>query len=466
MARNLFGGTADSVAEDITGARVPNAVGTVWSGPSAGASQLTDLTDISGAPLLQLQADASGFVAPFYGPDGYERLWVNFGGGRVALVSVTVGDRLNSHLSTADAHGDRAYTDSSVSAAVSTHNAATKAHGINGAVVGTTDTQTLTNKTLNGGALSGTFSGAHTLSGAVSLTGGGTLTGTFSGAHTLSGALSLTGGASFTVAAPSSSAATSSTAAYRAGVVGEGSDRIQIKGSGLIEIGDGTGSRDTNIYRGGSNVLATDDQFRVQRVATTDAAFSSQLAADTNARFYTATDGKHFWGTGTAAQDTNLYRSGVGALQTDGNLVVGGELTVVGPTTWTSYVPVVTNAGSATWSHIIGWYKKIGKIVLIEVYLSCLAAGSGTTNVTVSLPSTPLRDGDGAASTRQILPGYASGMVAGTNTTVSGSFTAVCLAGGSGAVIDQLRGPTDIPVRGENVGASTVMTFQGWYREA
>ncbi|MER6382100.1 glycosyl hydrolase family 28-related protein [Streptomyces sp. NPDC001118] len=112
MARNLFGGTADSVAEDITGARVPNAAGTVWDGPSAGAAQLTDLTDINGAPLTQLQADAHGYVAPFYGPDGYERVWLDFGAGRVALVSVTVGERLDSHLSGIDPHGDRAYADS------------------------------------------------------------------------------------------------------------------------------------------------------------------------------------------------------------------------------------------------------------------------------------------------------------------------------------------------------------------
>ncbi|MYX26059.1 hypothetical protein GTY75_05145 [Streptomyces sp. SID8381] len=112
MARNLFGGTADSVAEDSSGARVPNAVGTVWDSPSAGATQLTDLTDESGAPLQQLQADATGYIAPFYGPDGYERVWLDFGAGRVALVSVTVGERLDSHLTDLDPHGDRAYADS------------------------------------------------------------------------------------------------------------------------------------------------------------------------------------------------------------------------------------------------------------------------------------------------------------------------------------------------------------------
>lgn len=112
MARNLFGGTASDVAEDSTGARVPNAVGTVWNGPTAGATQITDLTDAGGAPLTQLTADSRGYLGSFYGPDGAERVWVDFGGGKVALTSVTVGDRLDSHTAGTDPHGDRAYADS------------------------------------------------------------------------------------------------------------------------------------------------------------------------------------------------------------------------------------------------------------------------------------------------------------------------------------------------------------------
>lgn len=111
MARNLFGGTADATAEDSSGARVPRAVGTVWDGSSEGAAQLTDLTDESGAPLTQLTADPDGYVAAFFGPDNTERLWVDFGGGRVALTSVTVGERFSAHLVALDPHGDRAYAD-------------------------------------------------------------------------------------------------------------------------------------------------------------------------------------------------------------------------------------------------------------------------------------------------------------------------------------------------------------------
>ncbi|MGW2539310.1 hypothetical protein ACWC5I_00160 [Kitasatospora sp. NPDC001574] len=111
MARNLFGGTAADVAESVSGARIPGAVGIVWDGPSAGALQITDLTDSSGAPILQLVADNRGMIPPFYGPaNGAERVWVDFGAGKVGLLAANVGERLVQHQGAADPHADRAYT--------------------------------------------------------------------------------------------------------------------------------------------------------------------------------------------------------------------------------------------------------------------------------------------------------------------------------------------------------------------
>jgi hypothetical protein len=110
VARNLFGGSAADVAEDASGARVPGATGTVWDGASGGAVQITDLTDVDGAPLSGLTADSQGFLPTFYGPDGAERVWVDFGSGRVALTSVTVGERLDAHVSANDPHGSKAAT--------------------------------------------------------------------------------------------------------------------------------------------------------------------------------------------------------------------------------------------------------------------------------------------------------------------------------------------------------------------
>jgi hypothetical protein len=51
---------------------------------------------------------------------------------------------------------------------------------------------------------------------------------------------------------------------------------------------------------------------------------------DTQPRFLLFGDGKLTWGSGTAEADTNLYRSTTSTLQTDGNLIVGGNLSVMG----------------------------------------------------------------------------------------------------------------------------------------
>jgi lysophospholipase L1-like esterase len=113
MARNQFGGTAADVAEDVNGSRVPGAMGTVWDGIGGNALQVTDLTDMNGHAIGQLVADSQGMVPAFMGPDGTEVLWVDFGGGRVAITPIDIGNRLKNHVNNLvpDPHGDRAYAD-------------------------------------------------------------------------------------------------------------------------------------------------------------------------------------------------------------------------------------------------------------------------------------------------------------------------------------------------------------------
>ncbi|BET51759.1 hypothetical protein RGQ21_67410 [Kitasatospora aureofaciens] len=108
MARNLFGGTAADAAEDITGARVPGAEGTVWNGPGAEALQVTDLLDFAKNPIMTLTANAEGMVNHFYGPDNVTLLYVDFGAGRVAMAPVNTSTDLANHLNAADPHGAKA----------------------------------------------------------------------------------------------------------------------------------------------------------------------------------------------------------------------------------------------------------------------------------------------------------------------------------------------------------------------
>jgi hypothetical protein len=228
-----------------------------------------------------------------------------------------------------------------------------------------------------------------------------------------------------------------------------------------------TSGKQINIGTSGSTA-----SIAVVNAATTTDLISGRGAGGTASRFLIDTDGAMNWGPGgSTAPDTTLYRSAVDTLRTGDNLVVDLALTVtgdltVGDTTWQTYVPTVANQGTATWGQRLGWYKKIGKVVIIEIYLAASGAGSGTTAITISTPSTPYRDGGGAGTTRQFIGGSAGGVAAGTNSSVSGSFSALAFAGGSGAILDRVTGPTAIDMRGENIGASMTLTIQGWYREA
>lgn len=109
MARHLFGGSAADVAEDITGARVPNATGTVWDGPGGSSSRITDLLNASGGPLQEVKSNDQGVLEQFYGPDDVALLWVDFGAGKVSLTPPDVGNQLVQHQAATDPHGDRAY---------------------------------------------------------------------------------------------------------------------------------------------------------------------------------------------------------------------------------------------------------------------------------------------------------------------------------------------------------------------
>ena len=350
-----------------------------------------------------------------------------------------------------------------------THEAATAgAHGITGSFVGTTDSQTLTNKTLTapsitngaysgGGSLAGTFTGTPTLSGALTLSGtpvisaGASLSGTFSGTPTFSGNTTFTG---------------STTSVTITGEVAH-----------------------SNLYRG-TRGLATDSQIE------------SRVTADANARWFVRADGTTRWGPGTAGFDTDLYRSAASVLGTTStfrseptntgfdalaaNLPTGtsgdllnlrvnnaiqaamfndGQYRIYGGNAAQTWVPTWTNIGTATFTTNLGIYWRIGKMIMFRIHAVINAAGSGSpTAVNVTTPTTMDK------SSRQCfvflaesigISGGALGIHAGAAVTISGA---------NNNVIDRLRAQATTTLDNNVVGADLAnggqLTIQGWYQEA
>lgn len=332
-----------------------------------------------------------------------------------------------------------------------THEAATSSvHGVTGALVGATQTQTLTNKTLtsptiNAGALSGTFTGTPTFNGAVVLSGtpsisaGAVLAGTFTGTPTFSG---------------------------------------NVTHSGEIIL--------TNLLRG-------------SRATATDSQYEARVTGDAFARYFMLADGKHLWGSGSGAADTTLYRSAADTLKTDDAFIAANTITsapssagvdglavnlpsgtvgdllnlrlnsliqaamgsdgqyrIYGGNAPATYTPTIGNAGAATWTDRTGYYWKIGKMVFVIVFLTVNATGTGSSPITVDMPSSVSR------THRQVLLAHADGVGAG----LPGTCSLVAFTSGSGATFDRLRSYNNQNVNGSDLNPGATITIQGWYREA
>ena len=239
-------------------------------------------------------------------------------------------------------------------------------HGLaNGSsVVGTTDSQTLTNKTL----------GATTVTGDVTVT----VNDAVNPLVTITQQNATPASASMRLVA---AAAAQPISAIR--VTGDTVNRYQIDSNGKIQWGPGGSTAvDTDLYRGGVGLVQTDNSFQsstlaasssqaaggVTKVTNThsgptapnvqfiaqasaDSVAGFQVTADTNWRHTVDSNGKLAWGSGSGATDTDLYRNASANLATDNTLgvVAGAQIGAASPSfgAGTGGILGITNATGA-----------------------------------------------------------------------------------------------------------------------
>jgi hypothetical protein len=216
-------------------------------------------------------------------------------------------------------------------------------HGVTGNVVGTTDTQTLTNKTLTSPAVTGTQAGNLTYSGTAT--------------YTAAGAMRLE--------STSDASPTSTGHAFQIGLTSGQNIRMDnnelmgvnngIAGDLLLNAAGGTVSmfiaQPSDSTTDVATIRGTVDAntFAVSRASALASAFTTKADADAVNRFTMRSDGLMAWGTGAATSDTNLFRGGANQLRTNDSVVIDGNLTVAG---FSDLTPRVFTSGATATS---GW---------------------------------------------------------------------------------------------------------------
>lgn len=206
---------------------------------------------------------------------------------------------------------------------------------------------------------------------------------------------------------------------------------VNLNGGGALA-GTWTGSP---TFSGGVNFTTLSAFF--SRTTTNGIAWRTQVSADTQNRLETWADGTVNWGSGSAALDTNLYRGGANLLKTDDSLTIGIDLTVTGNinsaanlsmSAEVAYTPVMSGAGFALGNGTIsGSYVRVGKKITCwgeVVFGTTTTVGTGIYSITA--PFTAATGPAGASANWAYggsVRGHGSKWYAGTAAVLGGTNT-------------------------------------------
>jgi Hyaluronidase protein (HylP) len=227
---------------------------------------------------------------------------------------------------------------------------------------------------------------------------------------------------------------------------GDANARLIVTGAGRVEWGDGTNPGDVTLFRGGADLLKTDDAFQALRIgigqapdaaiklvltATTDASsvysqstvvggnvnaphfrgdsatntsllMASRVTGDAVSRFLQRVDGQMSWGDGALARDVSLIRGSAGQLRITPSVnasvstSVGGALNIQnGASTGAGLVVysdqaapaghlVVARANNPTFNQAAVYVDYVGTSHAVTIS----HAGTGTNSSALSLVST------------------------------------------------------------------------------
>lgn len=123
--------------------------------------------------------------------------------------------------------------------------------------------------------------------------------------------------------------ASAATVASQSKVTGDSNPRYKRQTDGQMEWGGGSGALDVLLKRLAADQLELQDEMRFTRSAAASLGNSTRVTGDTQDRHEVQADGKHIWGPGNAALDTNLYRLSADKLKTDDAFEVGAAFTAL-----------------------------------------------------------------------------------------------------------------------------------------